>query len=403
MEETTSPETGLPTGAQPTPAGLYDFSQAYGSIQGLLEKIGQGQANLAAQKAKDRTAWENAMMDFPEGDYIEGDEAWIQQAVDDYNKKALEFKNSNLDLKNLPDDKRKELKELEKIAKNRALKAKKNMEYLTNTQKTIELDNGVNYDQGYATQWVETYKTLDPEKRVEARQKIGEEDSPYQKNYTAVDVVNKAAKELGPDVDEFGKEVKTFYNIDKIVERIEKSSESGIGKRMYERNRLSEDETPREFARRMGELAETILSAKERTIRHGGRVTSAGVYVAPDKLDVTGIDATGGSRNFTDSGRQVNTIKMKGARAGMAPQTAFPDPQNPGNEVRIIPTMITVDSDGNYWIHGASTDLASGSISRGYLLNDAIIAQLNFQYDMDIVADLQRAEKAAFDQFQVKE
>ena len=55
-------------------------------------------------------------------------------------------------------------------------------------------------------------------------------------------------------------------------------------------------------------------------------------------------------------------------------------------------------------MHGAATD-ATGNLmlDRAYLLNDEIIQTINWQYDMDIVADMQGAEQAAFDQFQVKD
>jgi len=147
MAETISPETGLPVGAQPSPAGAYDFSGAYTSMQDLLEKLGQGQASLAERKQKDKIAWENAMMDFPEGDYIQGDEDWIQEAVDAYNDLAEKYKGQGLNLRDLPTNERKELNRLEKEANNRAAKAKKNMEYVTTTQKTIEYDNGDKFDQ----------------------------------------------------------------------------------------------------------------------------------------------------------------------------------------------------------------------------------------------------------------
>jgi hypothetical protein len=400
MAETISPETGLPVGAQPSPVGAYDFSGAYQGIQGLLEKIGQGQANMQARKEKDAVAWENAMMDFPEGDYIEGDEQWIQEAVDAYNDLAVKYKEDGLRLKDLPPDKRKALRDLEKDAKNRAAKAKENMKHLYNVSQKIEADNGVNFDQGYAAEYMENYKKMKPEERVAARQSVGEENSPYQKNYTAVDVVNRAAKAQGQDVDQSGNTVETYYDIDKIVNRIESDSASGIGKRMYERNRLDENETPRQFAERMGLLGEKILKAQERKTRSShGRTTSEGVYMAPDKLDIQGYDSRGSMGVFTDPNRQVNAIKLKGAKASLAKQVTFGDAQNMGNQVNLIPTSITIDANGNYWIHGSPTDLAGKSVDRAYLLNDESIKQINFQYDMDIVADMQAAEQAKWDDF----
>jgi hypothetical protein len=38
-------------------------------------------------------------------------------------------------------------------------------------------------------------------------------------------------------------------------------------------------------------------------------------------------------------------------------------------------------------------------MDRAYLLNDEAIKQINFQYDMDIVADMQAAEQAKWDEF----
>jgi hypothetical protein len=400
MAERISPETGLPVGALPTPVGVYDFSKAYESIQSVLDKIGQGQAKLAEKKEKDKIAWENVMMDFPEGDYIQGDEEWIQEAVDAYNDKAVEYQTQGLNLRDLDPAARKELNRLEREAKNRAAKAKENMKHLYTVSQKIELDNGVNFDQGYATQWVEEYKNMKPEDRVVARQSIGEESSPYQKNYTEVDVVNRAAKAMGQDIDDTGKTVETFYNIDKIVDRIEADSTAGIGRRMYERNRLDENETPRQFAERMGILGEKILKAQERQVRSShGRTTSAGVYIKPDKLDIQGDDATGAKGVFTDPNRQVNALLLKGPKATMAKKISFGDPQSPGNQVSIFPTSITIDAYGNYWVHGSASDLAGSSLDRAYLLTDEAIKTINFQYDMDIVADMQAAEQAKWDEF----
>ena len=232
-----SPETGLPVGAQATPTGVYDFSQVYKNVQDLFSTIGEGQAKMAERQQKDKAAWENAMLDFPDGDYIQGDEDWIQDAVDAYNEKAMDFQEEGLDLKNLDKDKRKELNDLKREAKNRAAKAKENMTHLKTVQTKIETDAGVNYDQGYAGQWIQEYTNMTPEERITRRQSVSEENSPYIKNFSPVDVVNRAAKAQGMDVDKVGGEMETYYDIDKIVDRIEADSSTGIGKRMYERNR----------------------------------------------------------------------------------------------------------------------------------------------------------------------
>jgi len=402
MAETISPETGLPVGAQPTPAGAYDFSGAHQSMQGLLEKLGQGQANLAERRQKDKIAWENAMMDFPDGDYIQGDENWIQEAVDSYNELAVKYKEAGLNLKDLPTKERSELKKLEKEANNRAAKAKKNMEYVTTTQKTIEYDNGDKFDQKYGGDYINRYiNQLTPEQRVEARQKVDQENSPYQKNSTPIDVINRATKTVGQDSHEEGGERKWYYDVDKIIKTIEEDTLSGPGKRMYEQNRASDDETPREYAIRMGKLAEEVLKAQSVKVKAGrGRVTSAGVYVTPDKMDVSGMDSTGKQGVFTDPGKNINALRLKGARAGMAPEISIPDVKNPGTRMKMKPTHITVDANGNYWVHGPATNVTgTESLNFAYMLTEDDIGQINYQYDMDMKALLQQAEQDAWDQF----
>lgn len=399
-----SPETGLPVGAQATPTGVYDFSQVYKNVQDLFSTIGEGQAKMAERQQKDKVAWDNAMLDFPEGDYIQGDEDWIQEAVDAYNEKAMDFQGEGLDLKNLDRDKRKELNDLKKEAKQRAAKAKENMAHLKAVQAKIEIDGGVNYDIDYGGEWITEYINMSPQERIERRQLVTAENTPYIKNFSPVDVVNRATKAQGMNVEKVGNNMEGYYDIDALVNRIEADSFTGIGKRAYIRNR-QDGETEREFAIRMGKLAENILKMEERPIRaSGGRTTSAGVYMQPGKMDISGLDSTGSNRSFTDPNRMVNSIKVKGARAGLAPQITFGDIQSTGSQVKLTPTSITVDADGNYWVHGAATD-ATGNLmlDRAYLLNDEIIQTINFQYDMDIIADLQAAEQAAFDQFKVKD
>ena len=401
MAETIDPGTGLPVGLQPTPVAAFDFSKGFESIQNMLDKIGQGQVNLKKQKEKDALAWENAMMDFPEGDYIEGDEEEIQKAVDLYNDKAVELKDAGYDLRSLPTKERKELEALKKDARQKAVKAKANINYFNEVKEDIDIDDGVKFDSKYAGDWLTDYNKASFDERVAMRKSSTDDDGPYQKNYNPSDVVVRAAKITGMDVSQEGSNMETYYNIDRIIETIEKDAlGKGIGRRMYERNKLP-DETERQFAERMGILAENILKMEKRPIRAShGRTTTQGVYIVPGLLSVEGKDGKGVDRVFTDSSRTVNALKLKGSKASIAPTITIGDPQNSGMQVTMDPTSITIDADGNYWVHGRrKSGVGLSDLDLALMLDDEAIQTINNQYDMDIVADFSAAEQAEWDKF----
>ena len=341
------------------------------------------------------------MMDFPEGDYIEGDEEEIQKAVDAYNDKASELHAAGYNLRNLPPDIRKELEALKKDAKQKAIKAKANINYLNEVKRDIDVDDGVKFDKDWAGGWLTDYNKASFDERVAMRKSSDDDNGPYQKNYNPSDVVVRAAKITGMDVSQEGSNMETYYNIDRIIETIEKDAlGKGIGRRMYERNKLP-DETERQFAERMGILAENILKMEKRPIRAShGRTTTAGVYIAPGTLSIEGKDGKGVDRVFTDSSRTVNALKLKGSKANIAPTITIGDPQNSGMQVTMDPTSITIDADGIYWVHGRrKSGVGLSDLDLALMLDDEAIQTINNQYDIDIVADFSAAEQAEWDKF----
>lgn len=379
MEETIDPGTGLPVGAQPTPVGAYDFSKSFESVQGMLDKIAQGQANRAAEMQKNKKEWEDLQIEDPS--VWREDDPYVQLALKDYDDYRVKLgKDKGYDVDKYDDDEKKELRRLESEVSRRANEAKANENYLKEVRERINADGGKTLDTGWGTEWIN--KFADPntttEERNRMRKSAEEDDNPYHKMYSLDDVVQKyqvydTKKDGSRDVD-----VKEIYN--RVLAGAK--TKGGVGRRMYIVNRLSPQETEEEYAKRVADLSPSMLGEIEARTRQG-RKSGTG-----NEFGVT--TESGFLKDDENAAQDVRVNAMYLTKKG-SPVTVTVGSGKLQWTYKI--SYITRSHDGkggwDYWIHGERNGVP---LSKPQKMDSQDLGAINTATKLDIIADFERDE-----------
>jgi hypothetical protein len=385
MEETIDPGTGLPVGAQPTPVGAYDFTSGLQSMQNTLDKIAQGQANRSIQQRKDKKAFEELTITKPT--VWKQDDEYINEALKLY-EEALKKASAGgvYDQEKWSDADKKAIRDAEAELERRAAEAKANEKYYNESHEKVRLGDNKTYDTGWFNTWGDEYladsSTKGSQERIRRRLSADEEDSPYQKPYTIDDVVQKYKV--------FHRDEKgaTYPDVEDIYRRILAGTTSGIGKRMYELNRETDQETPEQFARRVADLSPGLLMDSEALLKSKKQAENDyGFNIQGFKWDEDHLT------NDVNAAENVNVNTLYAVRKGMSDLTVTVGAGNLQWTYKIA--YITRSNNGmggyDYWIHGERNGVP---LSTPQKMDQQDIGAVNAKTQLDLIATFEQKELA---------
>lgn len=390
MEETIDPGTGLPVGAQPTPVGAYDFTSGLQSMQDTLDKIAKGQANRAIQQQKDKKAFEELTITKPT--VWRQDDEYINEALKSYEDALKAASNGGVyDQEKWTDAQKKAIREAEAELERRAAEAKANEDYYNKAHETVRLGDDKTYDTGWFNTWGGEYladsSTKGSQERIRRRLSGDEEDSPYQKPYTIDDVVQKYKV--------FHRDEKgaTYPDVEDIYRRILAGTTSGIGKRMYERNRETEQETPEQFARRVADLSPGLLMDAEALLKSKKQAENDGFNEMKVK-PVFKKKSEGQAASFADQTPPINSVHYV-KQGGTTPTVNISEG---ALQQQVSMAYITKTANNEYYLFGTRTGALS-PLSEPIKLTqqdiDTIDATLGVHVKQDIDDEIKRQTWAA--------
>lgn len=388
MEETIDPGTGLPVGAQPNPVGAYDFSKAFESVQGMLDKIAQGQANRAARLEKDKKEFDEMVLTKPTVWSV--DDAYVQQALDDYDKivqdAGLKY---GLDPDKWPDGTKgtenikKKIREAEAELNRRAAEAKANQKFYEDNQKLVQQGDGKTYDPGWFTTWGDAFMNAPTtQDRNNIRLSNDPDQSPLQRPYTLDDVVQKY--KVFHTVERNGKRI-TEPHVEDIETRIYQGIQSGVGERMYELNKETPQETKEQFAKRVAAMAPDMLMDSETKLRQGRQqgndygFNEMGIRPEFYKKD------SGVARTYSDQNVPINSVHY--VKKGATTPTVNIGEADLQQQVSMA--FITKGANNKYYLFGTRTG-ALKPLSDPIELAEQDIDTINATLGVDVKADIQR-------------
>ena len=386
MEETIDPGTGLPIGSQPTPVGAYDFTAGLQSMQSLLDKIGEGQANRAAQQAKDKSEFDELTVTKPV--VWSYDDAYIQEALDEYDKALNAAGKISYDPDDWTPDVKKDIAKKKSELERRKAEAIANEKYYNEAHDTINKGDNKTYDTGWFNQWSGEYlgdtSAAGAKARIKKRLSGESDDNPYQRPYTIFDVVDKY-KEF--HTYESGGKRYTDADRDAIEKRIIEGSTSGVGRRMYELNRLTPNETVAEFAKRVADMAPDMLRDSETRLRQGRTAKEDdGFNVQGFKWDEAKLT---GDEN---AAQNVDVNALYAVRKGMGDLTITVGSGNLQWTYKI--SHITRSNNGaggyDYWIHGERNGVP---LSKPHKMDQQDIGALNAKTQWPLIEAFEEADR----------
>jgi hypothetical protein len=374
--------TGLPYGLQPTPVGTYDFSQAFQSIQGMLDKIAMGQANRMAQKKKDKKLFEETY-NVTKPLVWRQDDAYVQEAMDAYDKLLFDTTTTHgYDEEKWPDGTKKQINAAEYEVNRRAAESKANQKWYEDKLEEVRVDDGKTFDTGWGDRVLNNFfNATSTEERNAMRLSTEDDYNPTVRSYTIHDVIKKYNP--GLDVDQYGN---ADVNVKKLETNIYQGIQAGIGERMYELNRLDSSETKEQFAKRVAEMGPEMIRETDARLRKE----------SAEKVDY----------GFNEMGvRPVFYKKSEGPAAAYADQSV---PKNSVHYVKKGGTNITVNigegalqqqvsmayitkaANNKYYLFGTRTGALS-PLSDPIELTQDDIQTIDAQFGVDVIGDINRA------------